>query len=310
MDTEAKPAKAGDGATKAGDDAAALLKQLCSAIVAARGPILDRVERAVVKFDGSGSVDIAAWLENLEKRCTLESVAPEEIVGYLLGGNALRVYRQLTVAEASQWEVVSGRLLAEYGLPRHEAWRRFKLRRLAVDEAVDVYVDELQRLGARVGLDSASMAFRAQFYEGLPAGEFEWAVMKADAFTADFGQVLSRVRDRLAVKQSVACRGGGERAASAAPGPAAQGCFRCGGNHLVRDCSAGRAAGRRRATSRDRQPPSKKAAGGKRQGCFRCGKQGHFVRECRESAAAVVEQLGFQKGGESGGNPPPSMETE
>ena len=102
---------------------------------------------------------------------------------------------------------MKARLLAEYALPRHETYRQFKLRKLGPDEAVDVYVDDLQRLAARVGLEADTMVFKAQFYEGLSTRDFEWAVTRPDAFTASFTQILAEVRERVTAKRSVTKQG-------------------------------------------------------------------------------------------------------
>ena len=142
--------------------------QLANILTQARGPIIDRLSRALPKLSGDGSVDVAEWLGNLERLCSVERVGPADIIDYMLEGNAARVYRRMMVSEASQWSVVKAALLAEYALPRQEAWRRFTACQLGADEAVDVYLDDLERLGTRVGLGPEDLAFRVKFYEGLP----------------------------------------------------------------------------------------------------------------------------------------------
>ena len=77
----------------------------------ARGPIIDRLECAGAKFCGDGTRDVSQWLDELERRCALEKVGPEEVIAYLLDGNAKRVADALRVAEASQWDVVKASLL-------------------------------------------------------------------------------------------------------------------------------------------------------------------------------------------------------
>ena len=58
---------------------------------------------------------------------------------------------------------------------------------------IDVFIDRLERIGGRVGMSNDDLIFRAQFYKGLPASVYEWAVTHESAYTADFGMVLARV---------------------------------------------------------------------------------------------------------------------
>ena len=87
----------------------------------ARGPILDRLSRQVPVFTGDGAMEVTSWLAEYEKFCGLEQVPPTDLVGYMLGGNAARIFKAMRVGEASQWEVVRAVLTAEYAMPRGEA---------------------------------------------------------------------------------------------------------------------------------------------------------------------------------------------
>ena len=71
---------------------------------------------------------------------------------------------------------------------------------------MDVYLDQLERFGGRIGLTPGDLAFRVKFYEGLPTSVYEWAVSQESAYTADFGAVLAHVRDRLVTKRAVSGR--------------------------------------------------------------------------------------------------------
>ena len=170
---------------------------LASILNQARGPILDRLRRQLPPFAGDGAVEVAEWLVAYERLCEVEHVAPTDLLTYMLAGNAGRVYSRMMVGEASNWEVVKAVLTAEYAMPRQEAWRRFVNCRLEANETVDVYLGRLERLGSRLGLTLNDLAFRVKFYEGLPASIYEWAVTHEQAYTADFGSVLTRVRDRM-----------------------------------------------------------------------------------------------------------------
>ena len=65
-------------------------------------------------------------------------IAPTEILMYMLG-NAARAYSRMRVAEASQWDIVKAALVAEYAMPRLEAWRRFTTCRLEDGDTIDVF---------------------------------------------------------------------------------------------------------------------------------------------------------------------------
>ena len=59
-------------------------------------------------------------------------------------------------------------------------------------------------------------------------------------------------------------------------------CYRCGGNHRVRECP-----GKRKVSVNKGQ---------KKAGCFRCGCAEHFVRNCLQPApqlGAAAEEMGF-----------------
>ena len=139
--------------------------QLANILTQARGPILDRIGCALRKFSGDGGVDVSEWLADFERLCRVERVDEVDIIDHMLEGGARRVYRRLMVSEASQWEVVKAALLGEYAMPHQEVWRWFMARRLQANEAVDIFVDDLERLGHRVGLSTGDLAFRVKFYD-------------------------------------------------------------------------------------------------------------------------------------------------
>ena len=312
---ETKPSSLGASADEQAppvQSAAELMERLVTAITSQPGPIVDRIERAIGRFTGSGE-DVTEWLDSFEKRCSAENIEPHKIVVFLLGGNAERIYRMLSINEVIQWPVVRGRLLAQYGLPRHLAYQHFKARKHVASEPIDVYAEDLQRLGARLNVKCDDMLFKAQFYDGLCPEDFSWAVTRPNAYTNDFNIILAEVRDRVAARQSLSMRSTARSAASAADGNG--GCHRCGGNHKVRDCPKSRP---RRSRSRGRAAPN-------RVKCFNCQKLGHYARQCTLPAAFVAPsskeqtakasssgepQLGFQVGDASRDATSPTMEIE
>ena len=117
---------------------------------------------------------------------------PTDLLTYMLAGNAARVYSRMMVGEASDWQVMKAVLTAEYAMPRQMAWGRYINCRLQAGETVDVYQGRLEQLGGRLGLTLDDLAFGVKFYEGLPASMYEWAVTHEQAYTADFGSVLTQ----------------------------------------------------------------------------------------------------------------------
>ena len=179
---------------------------LASILNQTKGPILTRIRQLLPKFTGDGSTEMTVGLAELKRLCELEQIAPTEILMYMLGDDAARVCSRMRVAEASQWDVVKAALVAEYAMPRQEAWRRFTTCRLEDGDTIDVFMDRLERFGGRVGMSNQDLSFRAQFYEGLPTSVYEWAVTHESAYTAGFGTVLARVQERLASWRAVAGR--------------------------------------------------------------------------------------------------------
>ena len=248
-------------------------------------------------------MEIAEWLVAYERLFEVKHVAPTDLLTYMLAGNAARLYCSMRVGEASNWEVVKAVLTAEYAMPRQEAWRTYVNCRLEAGKTVDVYLGHLERLGGRLGLTLNDLAFRVKFYEGLPASVYEWAVTHEQAYTADFGSVLTRVRDRMVSQRAVE-----ERALSAVVAAASgkqqgskSGCYHCGGGHRVKQCPM---------KSSVKGIASKKASSRKKEVCFRCGSTKHFVRDCPEpppSASALDRQNFHSEDGDRGG-PSSAME--
>ena len=105
---------------------------------------------------------------------------------------------------------------------------------LEAGDSVDVYLDRLERFGGRIGLTLGDLAFRVKFYKRLPTSVYEWAVSQESAYTADFGAVLARVRDRLVTERAASGRqraGGAGSVAAAGQQTQKEGssrcCFRC-----------------------------------------------------------------------------------
>ena len=274
------------------------VRQLASILMQSKGPIIDRIARQVRRFEGDGSIDVTEWLKDVDRLCLLERVRPTEVVEHLLGGGALRLFRSLMVGDANQWDVVQATLLAQYGLDPQEAWGRFTARKLLPGEAVDVFIDDLVRLGARFGVSPKDKVFRVKLLNGLPPTIFKWAVTRGDVYSMDHVAFAKLLRDRMtahrvaaagpssgAVKATAAVSGRQQRRVSPLD------CHRCGGPHRVKDCPA------KKKTPGPSVQQKTGPAGSKprRGGCFRCGDEAHFARDCpvKIEASSAPAAAGF-----------------
>jgi len=276
---------------------------LASILNQARGPILDQLRHQLPPFTGDGVVEVAEWLLAYERLCEDERVAPTDFLNYMLAGTAAQVYNRMLVGEASDWEVVKAVLTAEYAMPRQEAWRRYVDCRLEAGETVDAYLGRLERLGGRLGLTRNDLVFRVKFYEGLPTSIYEWAVTHEQAYTADFGSVLTRVRDRIVSQRAVERRAYSAVIASAfgRQQGSSSGCYRCGGGHLVKQCPM-------KSNAKGIAP--KKASSRKKVACFRCRSTKHLVKDCLEPppSASALDRQNFHSEDGDRGSPSSAME--
>ena len=114
---------------------------------------------------------------------------------------------------------------------------------------------------------------------------------------ADFGSVLTRVRDHIVSRRAVEGRAYSDvdAAAFGKRQGSSSGCYYCGGGHRVKECPT---------KPMSKGNAYKKASLKKKAVCFRCGSTKHLVRDCPElppSAGALDSQDFHSEDGDQGG---------
>jgi len=147
------PASVAVPSTSAAETAPVLVdvKLLATMLNQARGPIFPRIRQLANPFTEDGGEDISEWPARYEGYCCVENISLTDLLVYMPGGNAARVYSRMMMGDASQWDVVKGALLAEYAIPRQEAWRKSVPCRMEEGDTVDTFLDRLERFGRRIG---------------------------------------------------------------------------------------------------------------------------------------------------------------
>ena len=221
-----------------------------------------RVSDIVQPYAGEG--DVVQWLDKLTlvvKRLKNTSVA--DVLPLFLDGPAYAVYSEMPEADKKDSNLVAAALKEAFGLNSFLAYEEFTSRRWRDGEAVDVYLAELRRLAKLADVETDSL-LRRQFIVGLPVAVSRELRAMRQVSATPLSDILNRARSLLAestVRDSAAVsvaniqNGAGK----------SRRCFRCGGAHFVKNCTA----------------PAADAA----PRCWTCGMSGHTSRYCTQGNA-------------------------
>ena len=120
-----------------------------------------RVDNFVRQFCGKGDNFETFWekflvLANLQKWDT--DVKKMQHLPLFLDGDVFLVFRRMSDADKKKPDAVKARLQEAFAVSRAQAYELFKTRTLRVDESIDAYAADLQRLLALSGHESAGDA--------------------------------------------------------------------------------------------------------------------------------------------------------
>ena len=194
-------------------------------------------------------------------------------------------------ADQKKPDAVKARLQEAFAVSRAQAYELFKTRTLRVDESIDAYAADLQRLLALSGHESAGDADKdpvvvEQFLAGLPKDFSRQVRLSIVGGEASVTNCTERVR-ALRLSESAVGRGADGNSVAAATQPVARDsrggknvlCYRCKElGHIRRDCPQKAGGGGKGKSARQ--------LGGSASGtCFFCDGAGHVKANCPERRA-------------------------
>ena len=235
-------------------------------------------------FNGEG--DVAAWIKKVKLVTKLKKIP--DLASFLplyLEGDALALYMELDEGEQADAAVVEQKLLEAFSDSGFVAFAKLTHKRWT-GEHVDVYANELRRLGGLAGFKDGSLEklVKLSFINGFPTNiscelqqvsgildqSMSEILTRARVLTANKSDAVGAVAANVGVSRTVTpieMEPRSAREISQSGGTALREevrefngkCFRCGGPHMIRFC-------------RERVKTI----------CYNCGKAGHIASRCNQ----------------------------
>ena len=235
-----------------------------------------RLSDLIQPFSGEG--DVVQWLDKLALVSKRLKDTPADVLPLFLEGPAYAVYSEMPEEDKESADAIATALKEAFGLNGFLAYEQLSCRRWRTGEPVDVYLAELRRLAKLADVESENLLRRA-FIVGLPPDVSRELRAMVKVATTDLPTIVVRARALMAettVLESAAAsatmKPGRRRGVVGGAGGGAKNrgergrCFRCGGQHLLRHCTA--------------------TMDGQTLLCWTCGSQGHMARDCHQGNAS------------------------
>ena len=228
----------------------------------------------VKPFTGEG--DVVAWLMKVKLVAKLQQV--DDVSSFLplfLEGDALALYLQLSEEQQSDVTVIERKLTEAFTDSAFKAFSKLT-RKQWEGEPVDVYVNELKRLGGLAGFTGVGLdrIVRLTFINGFPDRVSCELQQVPDVFKFELSDLITRARVLTSNQEhnlvatvvhsskSRLQRGtSSQQADSSAVNSFRGACYRCGGPHMARYCG------------KDKRGIV----------CFRCNEEGHIASRCPQN---------------------------
>lgn len=225
----------------------------------------------------SGDADVMQWLTKLEIVAKLRGIKDlASVLPLFLEGPAFSVYSEMKEADKESITAIKRTLTDAFSLNAFQAYEQLTRRRWR-EEPVDVYLSDLRRLAKLAEVESDSLLRRA-FVVGLPVSVSRELKALAKVDEMPLSSIVERARALMAERDpeefvAVSARGAGlttrERRTENRATARRLRCFRCGGQHHIKNCSSA-------------SKPT----------CWSCGDEGHLARDCSTVSGNGVGKVG------------------
>ena len=237
---------------------------------------MESAREMIKSFDGVSGVEVETWLRKIKLVAKLKKISDlHNFIPLYLDGAAFAIYDQLSDKDKDDAAKIEAALTSAFAQDSFGAYDVFRQRSWQPGESVDVYLADLWRLARLAKIESEELV-RCAFICGLPPEVSAQLRVTANISSTELSTVAEQARIHLANKQfwcgavAVANRQIDDQGPTNAESRhqrrtlelaqngwkqrAKTQCFRCGGNHLARQC--------RDVT------------------CWNCSGSGHVARNC------------------------------